>query len=157
MDVPKHLDRLYQQAKELCTSDQQLAQLLVEFADVFREGDTYMGRTSLVEHTIPLVPDTDPIRQPPQRLGPERDREVESQVSKLIHQGLVEPTDSTWSSPFVLVGEKDQSWRLCIDYRRLNSVKKQDAFPLSRIDESLDSLSGTGSVFFSTQDLLSGY
>ena len=55
----------------------------------------------------------------------------------------------------VLVRKKDHSWRLCIDYRRLNAVTRKDAYPLPRIDDSLDAL--VGSMYFSTIDLVSEY
>ena len=54
-----------------------------------------------------------------------------------------------------MVKKKDGSYRFCVDYRRLNSCTIQDAYPLLRIDESLDQLSG--STWFSTLDLCSGY
>ena len=114
-----------------------------------------MGRTDLVAHSIPLKPGAQPIRQHPHRLGPHKEREAEEQVSKLLERGLIEPSNGAWSSPVVLVKKKDGSWRFCIDYRRLNAVTQQDAYPLPRIDESLDALSG--SRYFSTLDLVSGY
>ena len=73
----------------------------------------------------------------------------------MLDQGVIEPSDSPWASPVVLVRKKDGSLRYCIDYRRLNSVTIKDSYPLPRIDESLDSLSNT--KYFSTLDLASGY
>ena len=114
-----------------------------------------MGRTTLIEHSIPVVEGTRPIRQPPHRLGPEKEAEAEKQVQDLLEKGLIEPASGAWGSPVVLVWKKDNSWRFCVDYRRLNAVTQQDAYPLPRIDESLDDLAG--SRFFSTLDLVSGY
>ncbi len=88
-------------------------------------------------------------------LGHEIEAEVDRQVEKLLQQGFIEPTNTAWSSPVVLVKKKDGSWRFCIDYRRLNAVTIQDAYPLPRIDDSLDALSGA--KLFSTLDLVSGY
>ena len=76
-------------------------------------------------------------------------------MATLLEKGLIAPADRAWSPPVVLVKKKDASWRFCIDYRKLNAVTQQDAYPLPRVDESLDALAG--SRYFSTLDLTSGY
>jgi len=110
-----------------------------------------MGLSKVISHEIPLAAGTTPIRQPTRCLGPEK--EVSRQVQDLLDRDLIEPAHGAWSSP--VVKKKDGSWGFCVDYRRINSVTIQDAYPLPRIDESLDALAG--SKYFSTWDLLSGY
>ncbi|GFX19565.1 hypothetical protein TNCV_2074731 [Trichonephila clavipes] len=73
----------------------------------------------------------------------------------MLDEGIVQPSESPWSSPIVLVRKKDGSWRFCVDYRKLNSVTKKDVYPLPRIDDTLDCLKGA--MFFSSMDLRSGY
>ena len=68
---------------------------------------------------------------------------------------MVEPSCSPFASPTILVKKKDGSWRLCIDYRKLNSVTKKDAHPLPRVEDIFDTLAG--SKFFTTLDLAIGY
>jgi len=132
-----------------------MAKLLREYSDMFSSGDHDVGLTRAVRHEIPLAAGTVLIRQPTRRLGPKKEKEVSRQVRDLLDCGLVEPAHSAWSSPVVLVWKKDGSWRFCVDYHKLNSVTIQDAYPLPRIDESLDALDG--SKYFRTLDLLSGY
>jgi len=132
-----------------------MARLLCEYKDVFSSVDHDVGLTSAVHHKISLAAGTTPIRQPTRRLGPEKEKEVSRQVQDLLDRDLIKPAHSAWSSPVVLVRKKDGSWRFCVDYRKLKSVTIQDAYPLPRIDKSLDAL--TGSKYFSTLDLLSGY
>ena len=69
--------------------------------------------------------------------------------------GIIQESNSRWSSPTVLVKKKDGTTRFCIDYRRLNQVTKIDAYPLPHIEDSLNTLGGAR--FFCSLDLASGY
>ena len=80
---------------------------------------------------------------------------VNSEVEKMLSKGVIRQNNSPWSSPVVMVKKKNGSWRFCIDYRKLNTATHQDAYPLPRIDATLESL--TDSTLFTTLDLASGY
>lgn len=158
LHVPDHVKELYSNALGVCSTEQQrqaVGQLLTQYADVFSSSEQDIGRTTLVTHEIPVVPGVTPIHQPPRRLGFQKEAEVERQLKKLEEQGLIEPGDSAWASPVVLVRKRDNTWRFCVDYRRLNSVTIKDAYPIPHINDSLDALAG--SRYYSTLDLLSGY
>ena len=76
-------------------------------------------------------------------------------VKEMLEGGQIEPSDSPWASPVVLVMKKDGSKRFCLDYRWLNSLTIKDVYPLPRINGSLRLLGNQ--QWFSTVDLASGY
>jgi len=141
--VPPHVKELYEAACDACASNgerQSMAKLLHEYNNVFSSGDHDVGLTRAIRHEIPLAVGTVPIRHPTRRLGPEKEKEVGRHVWYLMDRGLIEPAHSAWSSPVVLVQKKDGSWRFCVDYRKLNNMAIKDAYPLPRIDKSLDAV-----------------
>ncbi|XP_061584211.1 uncharacterized protein LOC133449095 [Cololabis saira] len=129
-------------------------ELLQKHSTVFSHGEGDLGCTSLVEHEIPLV-DDGPVRQRYRRLPPSQYEQVKVHIQELLVRGVVRPSCSPYSSPIVVVFKKNGELRLCVDYRLLNAKTRKDAYPLPRIEESLDAL--TGAQLFSTLDLASGY
>ena len=79
----------------------------------------------------------------------------ETCVEEMLSGGQIEPSESPWSAPVVLVTKKDGGTRFCVDYRKLNLATVKDAYPLPRRDDTLDMLAGKR--WFSTLDLASGY
>lgn len=76
-------------------------------------------------------------------------------VEKMLHQGVIQSSKSSWASLIVLVAKRDGTTYFCVNYRKLNAVTKMDAYPLPRIDNTLNLLAT--SQYYRTLDLASGY
>ena len=98
--------------------------------------DSVTGWTTSVQHEI-LMPDARPVRGGPRRLMPAGLRTEQKCVQDMLLGGQIEPSDSPWASPVVLVTKKDGSTCFCVDYRQLNALTTKDAYRLLRIDDSL--------------------
>ena len=120
---------------------EQLIDMLLSNKVVFEKVriDPKQPRAKDVEFVI-NTGDAAPIKQQPYRHPPLKEAIVHEQVKELQDAGLVEPSFSPWGSPVLLVKKKDGSQRMCIDYRKLNSVTKKDAYPLPLIEDCLDRL-----------------
>ncbi|GFU22925.1 hypothetical protein TNCV_1098561 [Trichonephila clavipes] len=137
------------------TSEKQAIRTTPEiFLGFFTKTDKSTAAKTNVKHRI-FTGDHAPINQRAYRVSPTERRIIHEEVQKMLDEGIVQPSESPWSSPIVLVRKKDGSWRFCVDYRKLNSVTKKDVYPLPRIDDTLDCLKGA--MFFSSMDLRSGY
>ena len=141
-------DQLNQNEKEMLFS------LLMEYKDVFSFRSSDLGHTSLLQHRINTGSEG-PIQCPPRRIPQARREDVRRLLREMLDNGIVEPSEGPWSSPIVLAKKKDGTLRFCVDYRKVNTITKRDAYPLPRIDDTLGTLGG--SKFFTTMDLASGY
>ena len=121
-----------------------------QFSVVFKKEP---GRTDVVKHKIPTG-DANLVRLPPYRV-PHAYRRVLKQELEDMMKRITEPSVAAWSFPIVLVGKKDGTMRLCVDYRRLNELTTTDAYPMPRVDDIIDRVGGAN--FFSTLDLTKGY
>jgi hypothetical protein len=138
----------------MTASDSLLEELLAGFAIVFSEPmglPPPHGR----EHAITLKQGMQPVAVRPYRYPVAHKDELERQCATMMAQGIVCRSDSTFSSPVILIKKPDGSWRFCVDYRALNVLTIKDAFPILVVDELLDELHGAR--FFTKLDLRSGY
>ena len=140
---------------ELAEEDKRtIESALLDLHEAFILEDKERGETDLLQLEIETG-DATPIKQPVRRLPFAVRQEVAQQLRRMQEMGVIQPSNSPWASPIVLVRKKDNSLRFCIDYRKLNAVTKPDSFPLPRIDDLLDELGE--SRYFSTLDLAAGY
>src|ERR1041384_7037905 len=81
--------------------------------------------------------------------------EMKKQLKELLDKGFIRPSSSPWGCPALFVKKKDDSLRMCVDYRPLNAVTIKNKYPLPRIDILFDQLAGA--CVFSKIDLRLGY
>ena len=105
--LPDHLEQMFEASLANLAPEQQnqLATLLQDFAHVFSQNDSDLGRTKLEQHHIPTGNAT-PIRLPPRRAPMHLREDIESQVQTLMDHGIVEPCSSSWAAPLVVVKKK---------------------------------------------------
>jgi len=110
---------------------------LANYADIFSDTP---GKTSLATHHIALVSDAKPVFLSLYRLHPEKANLVQNEIDEMLKMGIITHSDSPWASPIVIVPKPDGSIRLCVDYRRVNSLTVPDLFPFPRVEVLVDKL-----------------
>ena len=129
--------------------------LLAEFHEVFAEPSELPPFRANHNHKILLVEGANPVNQKPYRYAVHQKNEIDKMVRELMEAGTIQASASPYASPVVLVKKKDNSWRLCVDYRKLNTLTVKDRFPIPLIEDLMDELGG--SAVYSKIDLRAGY
>ena len=138
--IPDHIKNI--DLKGLTPEQRSVAlRMLAQEANAFSQNDDDIGCIPDLKVTIKLSDET-PVQKNytavPRPLYPE----VKSYVEDLLNKNFIRKSTSPYSSPVVCVRKKDQTFRLCIDYRELNKKSIPDRHPIPRIQETLDSLGG---------------
>ncbi|GFX45470.1 retrovirus-related Pol polyprotein from transposon gypsy [Trichonephila clavipes] len=115
----------------------QLKELLYEYSNFF---SNIPGSTDLAEHDIELESERAIVAKP-YRMSPRQIEILKSEVNKMLELKIIEPAESDFTSPLILVEAQGKEARPCIDYRRLNKVTRTQFFPLPNIKELLEKVS----------------
>ena len=115
------------------SQQEELKQLIHEYEHLFPDIPT---RTDKIYHDV-IVEDSKAIKQHSYRMNP------------------LKPSQSNYSSPCILVPKSNGTYRMCTDYRKVNSVTKTDSFPIPRIDDCIDKVAN--SKYVTKFDLLKGF
>lgn len=133
---------------------EKIADVLNNFCVIFREPFGLPPHRQF-DHQIVLKDGSQPTCLRPYRYGALQKDVIEKLTQELLDAGVIQCSHSPFSTPVVLVRKKDNSWRMCIDYRGLNSITVKDKFPIPVIEEFLEELHGAS--VFTKLDLRSGY
>lgn len=144
---------LYSLIKNGSQSSPELGDLLVKWSHCFSIDKFDVGRTG-PPYTIKTITGK-PYKGYNPRRSPGAIAAIRSEVNKMLRADLIEESISPYSSPMVCVPKPDGNIRVCIDFRQINQDIVNDAYPMHRIEEQLDSM--TGCNVFSTLDLTKGY
>nr|ADB85360.1 putative retrotransposon protein [Phyllostachys edulis] len=129
--------------------------VVTEYPDVFPEELPGMPPDRNIMFLIDLVPGIAPISKRPYRMPANELAELKKQIKELQDKCYIQPSSSPWGAPVLFVKKKDNSMRMCVEYRLLNEVTIKNNYPLPIIDDLFDQLKGAS--VFSKIDLRSGY
>ena len=130
-DILKDLDKKLLHLDQ--TQRDELKMLILEYEHLFPDIPI---RTDQIYHYVDIE-GSKPIKQHPYRMNPIKLQYLREEIQYLLDNEFIEPSQS---SPCILVPKPDGTFRMCIDYRKVNSVTKTDSFPVPRMDGCIDNI-----------------
>ena len=132
-----------------------LENLIKSYETIFEYDGEKLGRVDKIKHSIEVKEDQEPIAHKRYKETEEKGKFIRKEIEQLLKMKKIRKSRSPWASPVTLAKKKSENYRFCIDYRKLNSVTKSDAYPLPRIDELLEKY--RTARWFTSLDLAAGY
>src|SRR5688572_17789224 len=132
-----------------------IIKLLEKYEDVCMYGNKKLKTTNVVKHGIELREEAKLTAQRAYRESEQNRKVIKNEITKMLKDGIIRESKSSYPSLVVIVGKKDGSKRFCIDYRKLNRMTKIDAYPLPRMDDLLEKF--RIARYLTTVDLTSDY
>ena len=132
-----------------------LVEVLNDFRDVMATSMKNLGRTNIAEFDLEEMEGSRPVRSKPIRLSAKEREGLNDIIQQMMEADMIEPSISDYASPVLLVKKPDGSWRMVIDYRKLNAQTVRMNYPLPLIDDVVDSLNNRS--IFSSLDLAWGF
>src|SRR5687768_5158983 len=115
-----------------------LEDLIKSYEMIFEYDGEKLGRVDRIKHNIEVKKGQEPIAQKRYKETEEKGKFIRKEIEQLLKMKKIRKSKSPWASPVTLARKKNENYRYCIDYRKLNSITKSDAYPLPRIDELLE-------------------
>ena len=111
--------------------------LILEYEHLFPD---IPSKTDQIYHDVELIDGSKPVKQNPYRMDPVKQQILREEVQYLLDNDFIEPSQSEWSSPCILVPKPDWTFRMCTDYHTVHSVTKLDTFSIRQMDNCIDNL-----------------
>ncbi|GKF43152.1 hypothetical protein Tco_0129704 [Tanacetum coccineum] len=123
-----------------CDKKQEEIVVVRDFPEVFPDDLSGLPPVREIKFRIELTPGATPVAKYPYHLSPSELEELPGQLKELQDKGFIRPSSSPWGALVLFVKKKDDSFRMCIDYRELNKLTVKIRYPLPRIDDLFDQL-----------------
>ena len=129
----------------------ELSQLITEYSDLFPDAPT---KTTAVYHDVEIR-DALPIKQHPYRVNPLKLDAMREEINYMLENDIIEPSNSDFSSPSMLVSKPDGTYRFVTNFKAVNAITKCDSYPIPRIEDCIDKIGQA--KYVSKFDLLKGF